>query len=107
MFLTGEKASYRRVTPTMPFDPAAGGWGAVELAARVQGTGVEESVFPVFADPATSVQRIRAWGVGVNWHFARNIKLMVDYERATFRGGAAAGDRPPEHFLATRLQTAF
>lgn len=107
VFLTGEQASYRSVQPTRPFDPASGGWGALELAARMQGTGVEDGAFPVFADPTTSARRIRAWGVGVNWHFARNIKLMVDYERATFRGGATSGDRPPEHFLATRFQTAF
>jgi len=68
---------------------------------------VADSAFPLFADPAVSARRIRAWAVGLNWHFARGVKLMVDYERASFAGGAAAGDRPPENFLATRLQTAF
>ena len=42
-----------------------------------------------------------------NWHLARGVKLMVDYERATFLKGATAGNRPPEQFLATRLQTVF
>ncbi len=106
-FLTGERASFRSLTPKRVFDPRAGTWGALELAARIQETSVAEAAFPYFADPAVSSQRIRAWTVGLNWHLARNVKLMIDYERATFLGGAATGDRPPENFLATRLQTAF
>lgn len=106
-FLTGEKASFRSLTPKKVFDPRAGHWGALELAARVQETSVADAAFPFFADPAASVQRIRAWGVGVNWHLARSVKLMIDYERAGFLRGAATGNRVPEQFLATRLQTAF
>jgi len=106
-FLTGERPSFRGVTPKRPFDPSTGGWGALELAARIQATGVADSAFPFFADPAVSVRRIRAWAIGLNWHFARGVKLMVDYERASFAGGASVGDRAPENFLATRLQTAF
>ena len=107
LFLTGEKASFRSVTPKKLFDPRAGHWGALEIAARVQETSVADAAFPVFADPGASVQRIRAWGIGANWHLARGVKLMVDYERATFLKGATAGNRPPEQFLATRLQTVF
>jgi phosphate-selective porin OprO and OprP len=107
LFLTGERPSFRGVTPKRLFDPEAGSWGALELAARIQQTGVADSAFPFYADPAVSVRRIRAWALGLNWHFARGVKLMLDYERSTFAGGAAAGDRPPEQFLATRLQTAF
>jgi len=107
VFLTGERASYRSVSPKHPFDPEARGWGAIELAARVQGTGVDPTAFPLFADPAVSAERVRAWGVGLNWHFARNTKLMIDFERATFVRGAATGHRAAENFLATRLQTAF
>lgn len=107
VFLTGERASYRSVSPRRPFAPGTGGFGAIELAVRVQGTGVDSEAFPLFADPAASARRIRAWGAGVNWHFARNVKLLADYERAVFRGGAATGDRAPEHFFATRFQTAF
>ena len=107
LFVTGERASFRGMTPKQLFDPRAGGWGALEVAARIQETGVADSAFPLFADPAASARRIRAWAVGLNWHFAKGVKLMLDYERASFVGGAASGDRPPEHFLASRLQTAF
>ncbi|MEO8451999.1 MAG: porin [Gemmatimonadota bacterium] len=108
IFLTGEKASYRSVTPKHTFDPSKGQWGAIELAARVQGTDVDQSAFPFFADPAASAQKTKAWGVGVNWHLGKNLRVMLDYERATFTGGAPNGlNRPVEQFISTRLQTAF
>jgi hypothetical protein len=43
----------------------------------------------------------------VNWHFTRAVKVMVDYERTTFTGGAATGDREPENAVITRFQTSF
>ena len=107
VFLTGEKASFRSLTPKHPFDPKSGTWGALEVTARIQGTSVPDEVFPVFADPATSVQSIRAWALGLNWHLAKNVKLMMDYERAVFHGGAVAGNRRAENLLITRFQTAF
>ena len=107
VFLTGEKASFRSLTPKHPFDPKSGTWGALEVTARIQGTSVPDEVFPVFADPATSVQSIRAWALGLNWHLAKNVKLIMDYERAVFHGGAVAGNRRAENLLITRFQTAF
>jgi len=107
-FLTGEKATYRSVTPKQVFDPKAGTWGAVELAVRVQETSVGDAAFPFLADPATAASRAKAWSLGINWHFAKNVKLMVDYEHTTFTGGAANGaNRPVETFVVTRFQTAF
>ena len=107
-FLTGEKASSRGVTPMKVFDPKAGTWGAVEIAGRVQQTGVDDAAFPFLADPATAASWAKAWSLGINWHFAKNVKLMVDYEHTTFTGGAANGaNRPVETFIVTRFQTAF
>ncbi|MBL8987268.1 MAG: porin [Gemmatimonadetes bacterium] len=107
IFLTGERASFRGVAPRRPLDLKAGTFGAVEVAVRVQQTGVDEAAFAGFADPASQAQRARSWGIGVNWYFARQIRLMVDYERTSFRGGSATGDRPAETFVATRLQFAY
>jgi hypothetical protein len=47
------------------------------------------------------------WGVGVNWHLARNFKWMLDYERTTFEGGSIAGNRTNEGVILTRLQAAY
>ena len=47
------------------------------------------------------------WGVGLNWHMARNFKLMANYEKTTFEGGARGADRPAEIVVLTRLQAAY
>lgn len=107
VLVTGERASYRTVTPTTVFDPHARTWGALELTARVQGAEVDDAAFPFFADPAVSARRVRAYGVGVTWYLARHLKTMLNVEHASFRGGAPAGDRPAETFVATRVQFAY
>jgi phosphate-selective porin OprO/OprP len=107
ILVTGDRQSFAGVTPKHPFDPSKGQWGAVELGARYERTGVDDDVFPTFADPASSIREARTWSFGLTWHLARRNKVIVDYERTTFRGGAPAGDRLPENFLVTRFQTAF
>jgi phosphate-selective porin OprO and OprP len=106
--LTGEKNSYASITPKKQFDPLAGGWGAFELVARYGQIDFDDASFPFFANPASSVTKAKAWGVGLNWYLARNVKIAVDFEKTTFDGGAASnGDRPSEKYIATRFQTSF
>jgi len=107
IMLTGERASFGSLTPKTPFDPTKGMWGALELTARYQETWVDQTLFPIFADPAASAQKARAWTLGLNWHLARNVKVMADFERTVFAGGAANGNRPAERLFITRFQTAF
>ena len=106
-FLTGEQASFTTVTPRRPFDPRARSWGAVEVAARYGVLTVDGAAFPVFAAAATAVSRAAAWGVGITWHLASAAQLAVNYDATTFTGGAAGGNRTPEHFLVMRFQQAF
>lgn len=106
-FLTGEKASFKSVLPKHAFDPKKGGAGAVEVVARYGELTPDADAFPTFASATSSVRKAKAWGVGANWHLARGIKLMVDYEQTKFQGGAAAGDRATERFLVARVQHAF
>jgi phosphate-selective porin OprO/OprP len=106
-FLTGEKNSFRSPIPRKPFDLKEGGLGAVELVARYGELSLDEASFPVYATLTSSVQKAKAWGVGVNWHFTRAVKVGVDYERTSFIGGAATGDREPENAVITRFQTSF
>jgi phosphate-selective porin OprO/OprP len=106
-FLTGEKNSWRSAAPRKPFDPKAGTFGAVELAARYGELSIDDATFPAFANPATTPSKARAWAVGLNWYLAKSIKAVVDYEHTTFAGGAATGDREPESFVATRVQYSF
>jgi phosphate-selective porin OprO/OprP len=106
-FLTGEKNSFRSATPKRPFDLKEGGLGAVELVARYGEITFDEASFPLYASLASSAQKAKAWGVGINWYFTRAVKIAVDYERTTFAGGAATGDREPENAVITRFQTSF
>ena len=106
-FLTGEKASFRSAGPKRPFDPGAHTWGALEIAARYGELKIDDGTFPTFADPASSVSKEKAFAVGLNWHFLRAVKWSLDYERTTFTGGAAGGDRETENAFFTQFQLAF
>ena len=106
-FLTGEKAGFRSPTPKRPFDLKDGGFGALELVGRYGELTLDPAAFPVYASASSSAQKAKGWGVGVNWHFTRAVKFAVNYERTTFTGGAAAGDREPENAVITRFQTSF
>ena len=107
--VTGEPAAYSGVRPRVAFEPGQGTWGALELAARVNGLEVGTEAFREgIVDPVKSVRKAFAWAVGLNWHLNRNIKQVVDFERTTFTGGAAGGaDRPAENAVFIRTQVAF
>jgi phosphate-selective porin OprO and OprP len=106
-FLTGEKNSWRSAAPKKPFDPKAGSFGAVELAARYGELSIDDATFPAFANPASTPSKAKAWAVGLNWYLAKSIKAVLDYEHTTFTGGGATGDREAENFVATRVQYSF
>ena len=106
-FLTGEKAGFRSPAPKKPFDLKEGGLGAVELVGRYGQLAIDDAAFPVYANPTTSAQKAKEWGVGLNWHLTRAVKVGVDYEHTSFTGGAATGDREPENFVVTRFQHSF
>jgi phosphate-selective porin OprO and OprP len=106
-FLTGEKNSFKSPAPKKPFDLKEGGFGAIELIARYGVLTLDEASFPTYASLSSSVQQAKAWAVGVNWHFTRAVKVGVNYERTTFTGGAATGDREPENAVIGRFQTSF
>jgi phosphate-selective porin OprO and OprP len=108
-FLTGEKNSFKSPTIKKPFDLTQGsrGFGAIELVARYGELDLDPASFPTYASLTTSVQKAKSLGVGANWHFTRAVKVMVDYERTTFTGGATTGDREPENAVITRFQTSF
>jgi len=106
--LTGEKASYRGVTPARLFDPRTGQFGALELAARYSQLSIDNDAFILnFADPKNSISKASTWTVGLNWYFSRNLKFVVNYEQSHFRGGGTTGDRATEKVLLSRFQVAF
>ena len=105
--LTGEKNSWRGITPKRPFSPANGGWGALEIAARVQQLNLDDDTFPTFASAASSATEANSWGVGLNWHLNRNFKLQVNYDQTDFKGGTSELLRDGEQVIFTRAQISF
>jgi len=109
--MTGEDNSFQAIRPARIFDPAAGTWGALQLAARWSELEVDADSFRyggVFADPAKSARKATEWALGLNWYPNTHIKLMADYAQTYFQGGAAKGkDREPEKVFQTRFQYQF
>ena len=105
--LAGGEPSFRSVNPKTVFDPAAGTWGAFELAARYHKQELDDETFPTFASITSSASAAEAWAVGFNWYFNKNLRLLFDYETTSFEGGATSGDREDEKILFSRFQIAF
>lgn len=105
--LTGEKASFGGVNPHHSLDLQTGHYGAFEIAGRYSQLTVDREAFPIFANPQTAARRADAWGVGLNWYFNKNVKLMFNYEQTTFDGGAINRDRETEKAILSRLQFLF
>lgn len=80
LFLTGESRSFKggvidRLRPLLPFDPAKGHWGAVELAARYDRINLTDlALSPLDHDG-------HAWTGAVNWYLTGNLKIMLNYIR--------------------------
>lgn len=110
-FLTGEDAAFKGYQPVSTFSPGDG-WGAIELVARVHAIEVGGAAFAggadSFADPEASASKATGFTLGLNWYLNENLKWMLDYERTSFEGGAAAGaDRDDADALLLRLALAF
>lgn len=112
--LTGEAASYKGITPLRPFDPAAGEWGAWEIAGRYHELDIDDEIFNysggLFANPNAAVSGAKSFVLGANWYLNKNVKLQFDYEHSAFSGGGAADtgvDQPSEDAVLTRFQIAY
>jgi phosphate-selective porin OprO/OprP len=110
LFLYGGKASYSQAKIATPFDLQAGTIGAFELVARASQLRFDESAFgakgdttkPV--DETASVKRATELAGGLNWYFSRCVRLLFSYNRTSYKGGAASGDRPTENVFFGRAQ---
>jgi len=107
-FLTGEDNSFESVTPRNSVNPVTGGWGAWEITARVGELDADNAAFPVFANPTQSATSAFSWGVGLNWHLNRNVKLQFNYINTDFEGGEAnPALAQREQLILSRAQFAF
>jgi len=110
-FITGEEEAFRGFTPGSTFQLNKSGWGAFELVARYHELNIDDAAFVggtnSFANPATAVGGVQAYGAGINWYPWNTIKLSANYERAKYDGGAGTGDREDEQVLLTRFAVNF
>jgi phosphate-selective porin OprO/OprP len=107
--LTGESPSYKGLVPAQPFDltagPAAGQWGAVELAGRFSELRFDEDIFSLSLSAAdTSARKAQAWAVGANWYLNQHVKLQLNFEQTRFRYVSPEGGRPAENVILVRTQ---
>ena len=117
--LTGEKASYADVKPNQPFKPGTDGWGAWEIVARYNEMNLDDNTFvglttasansnnTALADITKSAKSAKGIGIGLNWYLNNYTRFTVDYEHASFDGGATTGDKPSENTMVGRLQVSF
>lgn len=100
--LTGEKATYGHLTPLNLFNPAAGQWGAWEIAARLAYLNAENVGDTRFINVNASADEMVAATFGINWHLNDHIKLMTNYEYAAF-----STNLPEEQSIFTRIQLEY
>jgi phosphate-selective porin OprO/OprP len=106
-FITGEEEAFRGFTPGSTWQPGKPGTGAWELVARIQELDVDDAAFEggatSFANPLTAITKETSYGVGVNWYPWNTVKLSLNYDKTSFEGGAATGDRADEQAIFSRF----
>lgn len=106
--LTGEAATDAGVgvRPRAIFEPSAGHWGAVQVAARVHQLEIERQAFDLGFAAAGASGRAEAWTIGLNWVLSPNVKYTLNFERTVFDDNVS-GARPAENGVAFRTQLNF
>jgi len=101
------------VIPRKPFNPANGGWGALQLVGRYSELDIDNNAFDGFSDATRSASRAQEVSVGLNWWLNRNVRVGTSFSHTTFDGGGTGTSAPgvvtanPENVLFTRVQLAF
>jgi phosphate-selective porin OprO and OprP len=111
--LTGENSSYNGVVPANDFSLSKGTWGAFEIAARYANLKIDDSAFPLFANPVTSINESNGYALGLNWYLSKAVRFTFDYYQTEFEriAGAPPTTNPilknDEKTFISRFQIAF
>jgi phosphate-selective porin OprO/OprP len=100
--LTGEATSDRGVRPKKPFDPAAGTWGALQVATRYAELALDNDLFASGIAPANASRKAQQLTVAANWFLNNYVKIFATYERFAF-----SDPRANENLILFRSQLAF
>ena len=107
-FLTGESRAYKtssgtfgRVTPNQPFNPAAGEWGAWQVAARYSWMDLQDEGMD-----GGEEQNITA---ALNWYLYSNVRLQLNYVFADVSdtGDVLSNASGHIHAFQSRVQVEF
>jgi phosphate-selective porin OprO and OprP len=109
--------AYSAIVPDHPLSLANGGWGALELAARISYVDLNDHDKPGVSPLVTGGVfggRAEALALGVNWYPVRNIRFMLNYVHdvvnklpvTTAVGGTSTGGVTVDA-IALRTQVAF
>ena len=104
-FVLGGDASFEGVRPRHA--AGEGGSGAFEVAGRYHELRVDPDTFPTFADPTRAAHLARGFTVSAGWWANRNVRVMADFDRTTFAGGASEGARRSENAVLLRNQISW
>lgn len=111
--LTGESKTYSKTKgsfstpkPTHAFDPANGGWGAWELAARYSDTDLDSHIGD---ESAVYGGQQKIYTVGLNWYPNNTVRFDADYMHVNIdRTNASLADLGQDYdVLAVRAQVSF
>ena len=116
--LTGEEATKAGVAPLSPFSVENGTWGAFEVVARLSAIDLDDKFFTTATggqggniNRFTNASGAFAYGLGLNWYFNRNFRVMLNVEKTEFEGGgnalATGGTKTDELYAFSRLQLSF
>ena len=101
--LTGEATSERGVRPRSPFDPAAGTWGAVQVAARYAEISLDPDLFTAGGATENSSRKAQQMTFDTNWFLNNYVKVYATYERFCVPGQFARQRKPHSVQDAARI----
>ncbi|HEY1836671.1 MAG TPA: porin [Rhizomicrobium sp.] len=112
--LTGEyhrynpaTASYTRPSPARGFDPAAGDWGAWEIAGRYSDSDLDYHLHsPVAGDPVIGGHQ-KIWTGALNFYPNDILKFGLEWENVTADNVAALGNDAKFDVVSVRSQVSF
>jgi phosphate-selective porin OprO/OprP len=106
-YVIGGRNGFNGPTPDDAWNPEAGHYGALEIAARYSAIEFASITFPDFADPAASARRASNFGAALTWVLSRMAQIGVNLEHTELRGASKTGNRKAENLLLSRAQLNF
>lgn len=114
-FLTGEKFVFKkgkpgRVVPLRPLSLNGDGWGALQIAARIEMVkGDQDLLDRGFVDPSRYTNRASGVTLGINWYPVDMVRLMLNYYHMDFGDSVVVNDTKIDHedVILTRFELAL